>query len=193
MSGKNPVYYKADGVTVLRVSTTNSGTETDADKAVMKPGANGYRLPTEAEWEYAARGGNGESISADKWAGTNEVDSLETYAWYGSNAFFSGDTANIAYGAHPVGTKSPNGKGLYDMSGNVREWCWDWYNSDVTGNDIAYGSSVTNPAGPGTGSNRVIRGGSWSGGGGACAISLRSNNSPDDWYNNLGFRVACRP
>jgi formylglycine-generating enzyme required for sulfatase activity len=180
MTGKEPVYYTDNSYsTVLKTSTTSSGTGTLADGAVMKAGANGYRLPTEAEWEYAARGGGPASTSgsfADRWAGTNT--GMGNYAWYSSNA---------GNATHPVGTKTANGAELYDMSGNVYEWCWDRYGTISTG-------TAANPAGPATGSYRVFRGGSWSNIASLCAVVYRGSSNlllPGYGYNSIGLRVVC--
>ena len=102
--------------------------------------ANGYRLPTESQWEYAAKGGNkGETFT---YAGSDTADDV---AWYNSNG---GRTTKEA------GTKTPNGLGLYDMSGNVNEWCWDWFGSYQN-------ETQTNPTGASSGSMRMLRGGNW--------------------------------
>jgi formylglycine-generating enzyme required for sulfatase activity len=128
-----------------------------------------FRLLTEAEWEYAARGGN--KSQGYKYAGSNNIDDV---AWYGSN---SGLTT------HAVGTKSPNELGLYDMSGNVWEWCQDWYGSYSSG-------AQTNPTGPSTGSNRVLRGGCWDGSDWSCRVSYRSSFNPANSYTYIGLRLA---
>ena len=126
-------------------------------------GGNRYRLPTEAEWEYAARAGT----SGDRYG------NLDAIAWYKDN---SGDRT------HPVGQKAPNAWGLYDMLGNVWEWVEDWYGDYP-------GGSVTDPRGPGSGSERVTRGGSWRCDAGYCRASDRVSVSPGYRYRNLGFRL----
>ena len=127
-----------------------------------------FRLPTEAEWEFAARGGN--SSQGYKYAGCNTIGDV---AWYDSNSDIK---------THPVATKSPNELGLYDMSGNVCEWCQDWYDS--------YSSSAqTDPVGPSSGSLRVVRGGSWSTDAGSCRVSYRGGDNPSYWHDG-GLRLA---
>ena len=135
-----------------------------------------FRLPTEAEWEYAARGGN--KSKGYKYSGSNTIGDV---AWYGDNAYNVGSSSSN-YGTHPVGTKAPNELGLYDMSGNVFEWCSDWFGS--------YSSSAqTNPTGPTSGSYRVLRGGSWSYRANYCRVSDRYYY-PDFRFNYLGFRLV---
>ena len=131
-----------------------------------------FRLPTEAEWEYAARGGNGSR--GYKYSGSNSISDV---AWYHDN---SGDKT------HTVGTKSPNELGIYDMSGNVWEWCQDWYGSYSSG-------SQTNPQGPSSGSLRVYRGGGWSYCAGYCRVSDRGSGTPAVRGDFLGFRVVLVP
>jgi formylglycine-generating enzyme required for sulfatase activity len=139
------------------------------DAVEIIKGSNGYRLPTEAEWEYAARGGEGaESFT---YAGSNNAD---TVSWYYDNSGFK---------IHEVGKKSPNDLDLYDMSGNVMEWCWDWI-EDYSGN------SQDNPAGPASGEFRTIRGGSWSVSIQYSRVAYRHNNTPAYRAVNLGFRAA---
>ena len=134
--------------------------------------ANGFRLPTEAEWEYAARGGVNWTDNY-KYSGT--TDDLGDYAWYGNP---SGQT-------HEVGTKEPNQLDIYDMSGNVWEWCNDWYL------DSYYSSSpITNPTGPDSGSYRVLRGSGWVQDADFCRVASRNDDPPDDYARNLGLRIV---
>ncbi len=134
--------------------------------------ANGYRLPTEAEWEYAAR-----SRGKDhKWAGTSSESQLTSFA----NG--TGETDGYEY-TSPVGTFKANDLGLFDMSGNVREWCWDWYGSYSR-------NSNSNPKGPNKGSYRVLRGGSWLNGPAYLRCANRLYSYPDNRFNDFGFRLS---
>lgn len=130
-----------------------------------------FRLPTEAEWEYAARGGN--LSKGYTYSGSDNIDDV---AWY---------TSNSSSKTHEVATKAPNELGIYDMSGNVWEWCQDWYGSSY------YSSSViNNPTGPSSGSYRVYRGGSWLDDAAYCRCANRVNGTPTLTYSDLGFRLA---
>jgi sulfatase modifying factor 1 len=135
-------------------------------------GANGYRLPTEAEWEYAYRAGTTTAYSFG-----DDESMLAKHAWFDEN---SGEST------HPVATKRSNAWGLFDMHGNVDEWCWDWYGEYPSG-------AVTDPQGPRSGSGRVLRGGSWLGFSQYCRAAYRSADDPDFRYDDLGFRVARTP
>ena len=129
----------------------------------------GGRLPTEAEWEYAARGG--QQAKPTLYSGSNQVDSV---AWYDDNA--RGHT-------HVVGEKKPNELGLYDMSGNVWEWCFDWYSPYPK-------KTRKKPQGPRRGENVVVRGGSWLYYDSFCRITNRASSAPTYAFNNYGFRLV---
>ena len=166
--GSNPSYFKGDNLPVENVSWND--VQEFLRKLNVMTGKR-YRLPTEAEWEFAARGGN--SSRGYKYSGSNSLGSV---AWYDDN---SGSRP------HAVGTKSPNELGIYDMSGNVLELCQDWYDSSYYDN-----SPRTNPQGPNSGLNRVCRGSSWLSGARSCRVSSRCNDSPAVRHGNLGFRLA---
>ena len=164
--GENPSNFKGNNLPVEMVSWDNC--QTFISRLNNLTGKK-FRLPSEAEWEYAARGGN--RSRSYKYSGSN---GLSDVAWYIDN---SGSKT------HPVGSKSPNELGLYDMSGNVSEWCSDWKGTYSS-------SSQTNPTGPFSGEYHVNRGGSWRGGVGLCRSSCRYSNSPDDRNGSLGLRLA---
>ncbi len=163
--GSNPSYFKGDQLPVEQVSWNDCQNFISSLNA--KTGKN-FRLPTEAEWEYAARGGQS---GGTKYAGSDNINSV---AWYNYNS--GRETHNVA-------TKSPNSLGIYDMSGNVWEWCQDWYGEYSR-------SSVTNPIGPSSGAYRVYRGGGWSGHARHCRVSHRLSGTPSRSGNRLGLRLV---
>ena len=164
--GVNPSRWKAYNRPVEMVSW-NDAQEFCAELSRMT--GRRFTLPTEAEWEYAARGGKKNTNA--KYSGSSSVNNV---AWYDGN---SGNQT------HPVGTLRPNELGIYDMSGNVWEWCQDWYGSYSS-------TSQTDPAGPGSGSDRVLRGGSWGSGARGCRVAYRFNITPDYRSNYFGFRIV---
>jgi formylglycine-generating enzyme required for sulfatase activity len=170
--GSNPSSAKGDNLPVENVSWT--AVQEFIKKLNSKTGKN-YRLPTEAEWEYAARGGS--KSKGYKYSGSNDTDyDLDKVAWFYGDAVFGEP--------NPVGKKLPNELGIYDMSGNVCEWCSDWYG--------AYSASAQeNPTGGDSSSYvRVYRGGCWSSSERECRVSDREIHSPDDSAGFLGFRLV---
>ena len=164
--GKNPSYFKGDNLPVNYVRWK------DCQRFISKLNSmtgRKFRLPTEAEWEYAARGGK--KSRGYQYSGSSNISDV---AWYDGN---SGDKT------HPVGTKQAKELGIYDMTGNVLEWCQDWYGS-------YYSSSQTNPTGSDSGSARVSRGGGWNCNASYCRLSVRFYYTPDFRLDILGLRLA---
>ena len=168
--GSNPSYFTGDNRPVECVSWDDA--QAFCEKLSELTGKK-YVLPTEAQWEYAARGGN--KSKGYTYSGSNTIGDVAVYYYN-----YSGS------GHSNVKSKKPNELGIYDMSGNVSEWCSDWYGS--------YGSSAqTNPQGPSSGSHRVLRGGSWGGHSGYCRVADRFSINPSNRYIYYGFRVVCLP
>ena len=193
----------------IEVTRVNSNHITGATVTTVA-NANGYRLPTEAEWEFAVRGGD---PTAEAWnylfsgAATGKVSTaddaeeaiysstkntgLDSVGWYlynianGTTSVATISPGTAGYGTHEVGKKAANLLGLYDMSGNLWEWCYDWYSNSLETGD------VTDPTGASSGSDRVSRGGSWNHGAILATVCYRYYNTPDGRYYDLGFRV-CR-
>ena len=166
VTGKNPSQFKGDDLPVEQVSWK------DCQKFISKLNrmtGRKFRLPSEAEWEYAARGGK--KSKGYQYSGSSNISEV---AWYTDNS--GGKT-------HPVGTKQSNELGLYDMSGNVWEWCQDWYGSYVS-------SSQTNPTGAVSGACRVCRGGGWYDIAWGCRSSCRDCSTPDSHFSRLGLRLV---
>ncbi len=180
VEGLTPVYY-------LNSRFNEVYSNLDVVNIYLNWNASGYRLPTEAEWEKAARGG----LSGQRFPWGNVIK--EIYANYDSAPNLttydfgpSGYNASFAKGAmpytSPAGSFVPNGYGLYDMAGNCYQWCWDWYGTPYAGG--------SNPQGPATGSARVNRGGCWYFGAYDCRSACRNNFPPNTTFNFLGFRCV---
>lgn len=173
--GHNPSHFKGSNYPVESVSWNDAvkfckKLSTREQSNGRLPSGYDYRLPTEAEWEFAARGGT--RSRGYKYSGSDDVDNV---AWYNSN---------LDNKTHEVGTKSGNELGIYDMSGNVWEWCYDWYGSSYNNGTQA------DPAGPVTGSYRVARGGCWGSDVRSCRSASRSAGSPVAAGDATGFRIA---
>ena len=165
--GNNPSHFKGDDQ--LPVEMVSWEDIQAFITTLNKKSGQQYRLPTEAEWEYASRGGN--QSKGYEYSGSNNVKEV---AWYAENSDRK---------THPVGGLKPNELGLFDMSGNVWEWCSDWYRAYPVG-------SQTNPTGPAIGSFRVRRGGSWSYDPLYCRVAFRVYGTPDYRSYSVGFRLA---
>ncbi|MDR1311554.1 MAG: formylglycine-generating enzyme family protein [Burkholderiaceae bacterium] len=172
VTGKNPSKFKGRSNPVGNVSWND--VQEFIERLNRKEGTKKYCLPTEAEWEYAARAG-----TTTQYSFGNDKGNLGQHAWYKDNS---------GHKTHPVGQKQPNPWGLYDMHGNVWEWVQDWYD------EIYYAkSSASDPRGPSEGSNRVLRGSSWDYDARSLRSAFRSYYSPEDRNECYGFRLAFSP
>ena len=167
--GSNPSYFEGDNQRPVESVSWNACQK--FIKKLNRLTGKKFRLPTEAEWEYAARGGKYSNDYVYKYSVSNNADEV---AWYHDNS---------GYETNPVKTKKANKLGLYDMIGNVCEWCNDWYG-------YYQSNSQTNPTGPSRGERRVLRGGSWGYRDRFVRLSYRGNSTPESRYDDCGLRLA---
>ena len=177
--GDNPSYFKSGSLKRPVEQVNWEDCQTFIRKLNELTGKK-FRLPTEAEWEFAARGGT--KSAGYKYSGSNDINAV---AWYDVNSYDKGESSPD-FGTHVVKTKKPNELGIYDMSGNVWEWCSDW-SGDYTS------ATQTNPQGAPSGSYRVFRGGCWRYIARHCRSSIRGGSTPDFWTYYLGLRLVLVP
>jgi formylglycine-generating enzyme required for sulfatase activity len=174
--GTNPSNFQGDNLPVEQVSWDDC--QEFLKKLSAKEGKT-YRLPTEAEWEYACRAGTTTPFNTGETINTDQAN------YNGNQVYGNGKPGEYRQKTTPVGSFKPNAWGLYDMHGNVWEWCRDWYDENYFKN-----SPATDPAGPENGAYRVLRGGSWYNCPGFCRSAFRFRVNPDDRRNSFGFRVV---
>ena len=181
--GKNPSDFKGDDLPVEQVNWNDAkdfcAKLTATEKAAGRlPEGYEYTLPTEAQWEYACRAETTTALNSGKnLSDKYKCPEMDEVGWYSYNS---------SEQTHSVGQKLPNAWGLYDMHGNVWEWCLDFYGDYPA-------SPVTDPTGPSTGSDRVVRGGGWDQNASCCRSAYRNSFNPDAYWHYFGFRVALAP